>query len=116
MIRHYVKIANIPKVSEEFIFRGLTYFSKSKVYKLRKKNKSLSYIRFREIVLKVLSDIGLNREKFSLHGLRARGNTAAANAGIKDRLFKRHGSETVKDDYIEDNLKELLSVLLSLGI
>ena len=67
MIRHYLKIANIRKVSEEVIFRGLTYFSKSKVYKLRKKDKSLSYTRSREIVLKALSDIGLKREKCGLH-------------------------------------------------
>ena len=119
MIRHYLKLANIPKASEEFIFRGLTYFRKSKEHKLRKKNESLSYTRSREIVLKALSEIGLKREKFGLHSLRAGGATAAADAGIEDRLFKRHGrwrSETAKDGYVKDNLKELLSVSLSLGI
>ena len=89
MIRHYLKLANITKASEEFILRGLTYFRKSKEHKLMKKNKSLSYTRSRKIVLKALSEIGLKREKFGLHSLRVGG--AAANAGIKDRLFKRHG-------------------------
>ena len=114
-----MKIANIPKVSKEFIFRSLTYFSESKVYKLRKKNKPLSYIRSMEIVLKALSDIGLKREKFGIYSLSAGSATAAANAGIKDRLFKRHGrwrSETAKGGYVKDNLKELLSISLSLGI
>ena len=119
MIRHYLKLANIPKASKEFIFGGLIYFKKSKKHKLRKKNKSLSYTRSREIVLKALSEIGLKREKFGLHSLRVCGATAAANAGIKDRLFKKHGrwrSEIAKDGYVKNNLKELLSVLLSLGI
>ena len=42
-----------------------------------------------------------------------------ANAGVPDRLFKRHGrwrSENVKDGYIKDDLKALLSVSLALGI
>ena len=108
MICHYLKLANIPKASKEFIFRGLTYFRKSKEHRLRKKNKSLSYTRSGEIVLKAFSEIGLKREKFRLHSLRAGGATAAANARIKDRLFKRHGrwrSETAKDGYVKDNLK-----------
>ena len=43
----------------------------------------------------------------------------AANNGIKDRMFKRHGrwtSETAKDGYVKDNVNELLSVSLSLGL
>ena len=107
------------RLPKNLFLRGLTYFRKSKEHKSRKKNKSLSYTRSREIVLKALSEIGLKREKFGLHSLRAGGATAAANAGIKDRLFKRHGrsrSETAKDGYVKDNLKELISVSLILGI
>ena len=53
------------------------------------------------------------------HSLRAGGATAAANAGVPDRFFKRHGrwsSESAKDGYIKDNLNSLLSVSKSLGI
>lgn len=45
--------------------------------------------------------------------------SAAANALISDRLFKRHGrwkSDKAKDGYIKDNIPSLLSVSLSLGI
>jgi len=42
-------------------------------------------------------------------GLRAGGVTAAANAGVPDRVFKKHGrwrSESAKDGYIEDSVSE----------
>ena len=45
--------------------------------------------------------------------LRAGGASLAANKGIPDRLFKRHGrwkSDRAKDGYVEDDLKMLLSV------
>lgn len=54
-----------------------------------------------------------------LHSFRAGGATAAANANIGDRLFKRHGrwkSEKAKDGYIKDNVESILSVSKSLGI
>ena len=40
---------------------------------------------------------------YGLHSLRAGGASAAANAGVPDRMFKRHGrwrSENAKDGYI----------------
>ena len=51
-----------------------------------------------------------------------RGATAAANAGVQDRMFKRHGrwvsesAKTVKDGYVKDNLDSRLLVSQSLGI
>ena len=45
----------------------------------------------------------MDPKQFGMHSLRAGGATAAANAGVLDRLFKRHGhwrSETAKDGYI----------------
>ena len=52
---------------------------------------SLSYTRMRELFLGKLGELGLDASKFGLHSLRAGGATAAANAGVADRLFKRHG-------------------------
>ncbi|KAL5497418.1 hypothetical protein EMCRGX_G013885 [Ephydatia muelleri] len=43
-----------------------------------------------------------------MHSLRAGGATAAANAGVPDRLFKRHGrwkSESAKDGYVKDSVR-----------
>ena len=41
------------------------------------------------------------------------GASAAANAGVPDRMFKRHGRwrcENAKDGYVKDSLKDWLSV------
>jgi len=56
---------------------------------------------------------------FGLHSLKAGGATAAAVAGVQDRLFKKHGrwkSENAKDGYIEDSLQQRLSVTKNLGL
>ena len=53
------------------------------------------------------------------YSLRAGGASAAANAGVKDRLFKHHGhwwSETAKDGYVKDSLQSRLSVSKSIGL
>ena len=53
------------------------------------------------------------------HSLRSGGATAAANAGVPDRLFKRHGrwpSESAEDRYVQDSLSSRLSVSKPLGI
>ena len=63
----------------------------------------LSYTRARELVLTAFESIGLDKKDFGLHSLRAGGASAAANAHVSDRLFKRHGrwkSEKAKDGYI----------------
>ena len=79
----------------------------------------MSYSRVRELVLQALSPIVGDVSQFCVHSLRAGGASAAANAGISDRLFKRHGrwkTETAKDGYVEDDFPNLLSVSKSLGI
>ena len=42
-------------------------------------------------MLDALYKIGLNSKKFGLHSLRAGGATAAANLGVSDGLFQKHG-------------------------
>ena len=56
---------------------------------------------------------------FSTHSLRAGGASAAANAGVADRVFQRHGrwkSVPAKNGYINDNLESRLSVSQRLDI
>ena len=56
---------------------------------------------------------------FGMHSLRAGGATAAANAGVPDRLFKRHGrwkSESAKDGCVKDSVESRLEVSKNLGI
>ena len=56
---------------------------------------------------------------FSTHSLRAGGASAAANAGVADRLFQRHGrwkSVSAKNGYVEDSLESRLLVSKNSGI
>ena len=64
-------------------------------------------------------ELGYPKNSFGLHSLRTGGASAAANAGVSDRLFKRHGrwkTDQAKDGYIKDKLDSLLSVSRSLHI
>ena len=82
-------------------------------------NGGLSYSRLRDILLAKIAQMGWDPKPFGMHSLRAGGATAAANAGVPDRLFKRHGrwkSETAKDGYVKDSLESRLSVSKSLGV
>ena len=67
----------------------------------------------------MIEKIGLNAKDLGLHSLRSGEASTAAKMGVKNRLFKRHGrwkSESVKDGYVKDKLKELLSVTAILGL
>ena len=79
----------------------------------------LSYTRMRELLREKLTDVGLDANKFGLHSLRSGGATAAANAGVPDRLFKRHGrwrSENAKDGYVKDTLSCRIEVSKAIGL
>jgi len=79
----------------------------------------LAYSRMRELIKEKLEELGFPAVDFGLHSLRAGGATAAAVAGVPDRLFKKHGrwkSENAKDGYIEDSLQQRLSVTKNLGL
>ena len=118
ILREYLDKCGITDLSaDEFLFRAI---AKGKGYeKLRKTNKALSYTRVREILLAGLREIGVDTKSFGTHSLRSGGATEAANAGIPDRLFKKHGrwrSEGAKDGYVKDNTQQLLRVSRSLGL
>ena len=71
------------------------------------------------MVLDMLAAIGLDKRQFGLHSLRSGGASAAANARVPDRFFKRHGrwqSENAKDGYVKDSLEERLKVTRNLGL
>ena len=83
------------------------------------RSKDLSYSRLKELVLKAFKDIVPDISAIGTHSLRSGGATVAANAGVPDRLFKRHGrwaSESAKDGYVQDSLSSRLSVFKALGI
>lgn len=118
MLKLYLKIADISSDSDCFIFRAVTFCKKYGKYKLRNSGQ-LSYSRARELLLAALENVGVDKSKFGLHSLRSGGATAAANAGVSDRLFKKHGrwrSDNAKDGYVHENVKSLMSVSKSLNI
>ena len=80
---------------------------------------SLSYTRLRELFFSKLSELGFNPKQFGLHSLQSGGASAAANAGVPDRLFKHHWrwhSESAKDGYVKDSMTSLMSVSESLNL
>ena len=115
MLERYLVKAKISLDSQLFLFRPIIA---AKPARLRDSGK-LTYSRVREIFKQKLEQLGLPSEAFGLHSLRAGGATAAAKAGIPDRIFKRHGrwkSENAKDGYVEDRLSERLAVSQKLGL
>ena len=87
MLKLYLLQANIANNSQEFIFRSVTFGKGTNTYLLRGSS-PLSYTRARELLLDALGSLRFDKSTFGLHSLRAGGATAAANAGINDRLFK----------------------------
>ena len=80
---------------------------------------TISYTCLREQFKKKLKQLGYNPAEFGLHSLRAGGATAAANAAVPERNFKRHGrwkSEGAKDGYVEDSLESRAKVSRQLGL
>ena len=63
--------------------------------------------------------LGFEEKLFGTHSFRRGGATSAANNGVNDRLFQKHGrwkSVSAKDGYVEDNLDSLLLISRSLGL
>ena len=116
MLERYFSMAALPKQSKLHLFRGIVVTRSGK--RLRSQG-SLSYTRLWELFLSKLSQLGFDPKQYGLHSLRSGGASAAANAGVPDRLFKRHGrwrSESAKDGYVKDSVSALLSVSESLNL
>ena len=116
MLERYFQLAEIKGDADKHLFRGLTKTKEG--YKLRAGG-GISYTRVRELLLEKLTEVGLDAKLFGLHSLRSGGASAAANAGVPDRWFKRHGrwlSENAKDGYIKDKLEDRLTVTKNLGL
>ena len=108
--RHFV-LAGVDKQYDKYIFRGIENTKNG--LKLRKIDNPLSYTTVRGNVLDLLANIGLDPKKFGLHGLRSGGTSAAANLGVNERLFKKHGrwkSDKVKDSFVHEDMESKLLV------
>ena len=52
---------------------------------------ALSYTTVRDMLKEMFMGIGADYRSFGIHSLRSGGATAAAAAGVQDKLFKQHG-------------------------
>ena len=85
-LEHYIAAAGIDMDDDLPLFQALAPPNAT----LTVCPQGISYTRAGELVkdaFKGITDVS----NISLHSLRAGGASAAANAGIPDRLFKRHG-------------------------
>ena len=89
LLSKHMQVANIDLSSTLKFFRTLHFLRSKGCYSLR--STGISYTRAQEVVLDAFSQLGFPSRLFGLHSLRSGGATAAANAGVNDRLFKRHG-------------------------
>ena len=116
MLERYLFLASLSRSSPLPQFQGIVHTKKGE--RLRAAG-SISYTRMRELFLAKWRELRYDTASLSLHSLRAGGASSAANAGIGDRLFKRHGrwrSETAKDGYVKDSKEARLSVSKSLKL
>ena len=113
MLERYLSRTATVDGDERFLFCPIQSTKNGEI--LRSSGK-ISYSCLAELFKKKLKALGFAANLFGLHSLRAGGATAAANAGVPDRLFKRHGrwrSENAKDGY---SLESRLRVSKALGL
>ena len=109
MMQRYFSMGQLVHDSQDYLFRGIMHTKLGEC--LRKGGGSLSYSRLWELLMEKISSLGMDPKLFGMHSLWAGGATAAANAGVPDRLFKWHGrgkSESVIDGYVKDSVESRL--------
>ena len=92
MLEMYLKKAGISLGSDGYLFWGII---SGKVQPLRS-TRNLSYTRFSELLKQKLKELGLPPVEFSPHSLWSGGATAAAGAGIPDRILSIMGTGNLK--------------------
>ena len=110
-LEEYLSAAQIDFFEDLPLLRALTTPRSKEMVRSQR----ISYTRARELVKDAFRGL-TDFSKPSLHSLRAGGATLAADAGIPDRPFKRHGrwtSGNAKDGYVKDDINSRLLVTRS---
>jgi len=116
MLEHFMAVNNMSPDDQRYIFRPL---QRTKNGESLRESGWISDTCLRDLCNKKIAALGFPAHEFGLHSLRVGGATAAANAKVPDRLFKRHGrwkSENAKDGYVKDSLDSKLEVSKNLGL
>lgn len=117
ILNKYLSSAGLLNMSGEYLFRPLSKTVSG--HKLVCQNKPISYTTIREAFKSSFKNIVSDINQYSTHSLRAGGATAAANAGVGDRVFQRHGrwkSTSAKDGYVLDDIRARAEVSKKLGL
>ena len=116
MMERYFHIGKLDRTSHGMLFHAKVLTKEGE--NLRNAG-GLSYSSLRELLLDKIAKLGFDPALFGMHSLPARGAIAAANAGVQDTLFKRHGcwkSKSAKDGYGKDSAQRWLEFSKDLGI
>ena len=118
-LKRYLLLAHIHREDDVYLFRNIVHCKSTGERKLIAEDKCFTYSVCRDELIKLLKDIQVDYEQYSLHSFRSGGATAAASAQVPDRLFKAHGrwkTDMCKDGYVEETLENRLRVSLNLGL
>ena len=117
LLKRYLDKFRFPSNSQDLIFKPI---SKGKGFcKLVSPHKPIRYSCNRDGFRRDLKNIGVDPSKVGLHSLRSGGASSAANNGINDRIFQRHGrwkSAEAKNIYVDDSIEQRLTVSKRLGL
>ena len=111
LLKLYMHKAQIPKNSDEYLFRAISASGNHK--RLISVNKPICYSTYRQSFKKSFANIVPDISKYSTHSARSGGATLAASSGISERILQRHGrwaSVTAKNIYVKDSLSSRLEV------
>ena len=117
LLKLYMNSSHLSLDSDEYIFRPIPASNSCK--RLVSVNKPINCSTYRQSFKKSFRDIVPDITSFSTHSTRSGGATSAANSGIPERNFRRHGrwaSVSAKNTYIKDSLAARLDVSKSLSL
>ena len=117
LLQSHLVRAEIQDSSSEYIFRRITSSKNHK--KLVSVDKHISYSTYRESFKGSFKNIITDIQKYSTHSSRSGGATIAANLGVNDRIFQRHGrwkTKKAKNMYVKDSIASKLNVSKNLGL
>ena len=88
----YLNGRKISTTSKLCLFRGITRYSERLC-----SSGTQSYSCMKELFWPKLQELGFDPNQYGLHGLRAGGASAAANASVPDHLFKRPWALAIRE-------------------
>lgn len=100
MTECYLQMDHLSGGSHARVFRAIVHNSEGE--RLCKSDR-LSYSQLRKLLLEKITQLSMDPQLFGIHGLRAGSARAAANVGVLDTLFQRHGhwqSGSAKDSLV----------------